>query len=82
VTPVFDEVDNVRRVVFSRRTTGPLLTVSNEYMGSVLTLSQNTPTTIIDLPAGVWIQFKWDRQRGRIRRLRIGLTGTGGTSPI
>jgi len=76
VTPVFDEVNNVRRVVFSRRTTGPLLTVSNEYIGSVLTLSQNTPTTIIDLPAGVWIQFSWtanaDEYGGYVSGYRYG----------
>jgi hypothetical protein len=59
VTPVFDEIYNVRRVLVSRRTTGPHLTVTNQYLGSVVTAVVSTPVTIIDLPAGVPVQFRW-----------------------
>ena len=57
ITPVFDEVYNVRRVLVSRLTQGSLLTVYNKYMGNVVTSSANTALTILDLPAGVPVDF-------------------------
>ena len=57
ITPVFDEVYNLRRVLVSRLTQGSLLTVWNKYMGSVVTSSANTALTILDLPAGVPVEF-------------------------
>jgi hypothetical protein len=59
ITPVFDEEKNVRRVYVSRRTTGPILTVHNRFVGSVRTYVCNTPLTIIDLPAGIPLEFSW-----------------------
>lgn len=59
ITPVFDEMSNMRRVNVSRKSTGPLLTVRNQYLGSVNTAVCNTPLTILDLPAGIPIQFSW-----------------------
>lgn len=60
VTPVLDEIYNVRRVRVSNRSTGPLFTVTNEYMGSITTSSPTTPLVILDLPAGVPIRFCWN----------------------
>jgi hypothetical protein len=57
VTPVLDEISNVRRVRVSQRSTGPLFTLRNGYIGQVLTSSCSSPVTIIDLPAGVPIEF-------------------------
>lgn len=59
VTPVFDEKVNARRIRVSRRSTGPLLTVYNEFVGSIRTSTVNTPTVIVDLPAGVPVAFEW-----------------------
>ncbi len=57
VTPVLDEINNVRRVRVTRRTTGPKFTLQNLYLGQILTTSCNTPLTILDLPAGVPVDF-------------------------
>jgi hypothetical protein len=57
VTPVLDEASNVRRVRVSKRTTGPLFNVNNLYLGTVRTTSCNTPLTILDIPAGVPLDF-------------------------
>jgi len=59
VTPVFDEAANARRIRVSRRSTGPLLNVYNEFVGSVRTSTVNTPTVIVDLPAGIPVTFEW-----------------------
>ncbi|UCG52269.1 MAG: hypothetical protein JSW58_01560 [Candidatus Latescibacterota bacterium] len=60
VNPVFDEHRNVRRVMVSKRTSGPLLTVYNKFIGTMVTTSPNTPLTIIDLPAKVPMSFRWE----------------------
>lgn len=57
VTPVLDEINNVRRVRVTRRTTGPKFTLSSLYLGQVVTTSCSTPITILDLPAGVPVDF-------------------------
>ncbi|MCK4773418.1 MAG: hypothetical protein KAT30_01485, partial [Candidatus Krumholzibacteria bacterium] len=59
ITPVFDEDSNMRRVLVSERSTGPLLVVSNQYMGSVRTKVCNTALTIFDLSAGIPVEFNW-----------------------
>lgn len=59
ITPVLDEAHNVRRLRVSQRATGPILTVSNQYLGTVMTSICSTPVTIMDLPAGVPIEFCW-----------------------
>jgi len=59
ITPVFDEARNMRRILVSQRLNGPILIVRNQYMGSVKTSACNTPLTILDLPAGVPVQFSW-----------------------
>jgi len=59
VTPVFDEQSNARRIRVSRLSTGPLLEVYNEFIGSVRTSTAKTPTVIVDLPAGVPVVFEW-----------------------
>ncbi|MDH4036352.1 MAG: hypothetical protein OEX18_03400 [Candidatus Krumholzibacteria bacterium] len=58
ITPVLDERYNARRVRVSTRTTGPLFYCSNIYMGSVSTTVCNTPATILDIPAGVGLDFR------------------------
>jgi hypothetical protein len=60
ITPVFDEEKNIRRILVSNRTTGPILTVTNRYMGGVKTAVCSTPLTIIDIPAGIPLEFKWE----------------------
>jgi hypothetical protein len=57
VTPVLDEHRNVRRIKVSRRTTGPRLIVSNQYVGSVVASTCNYPLTILDMAAGVGMAF-------------------------
>jgi hypothetical protein len=57
VTPVLDEISNWRRVRVSRRSTGPLFTLKNAYLGQVVTSSCSSPITILDLPSGVPIDF-------------------------
>jgi len=59
VTPVLDENENVRRVRVSGRSTGPLFSLSNEYLGSVTTSVCSTPAVILDIPAGVPLRFQW-----------------------
>ncbi|HEX5133042.1 MAG TPA: hypothetical protein VFX92_11225, partial [Candidatus Krumholzibacteria bacterium] len=58
ITPVLDEQFNARRVRVSTRTTGPLFIMSNIYLGSVTTTSCSTPTTILDIPASVGLDFR------------------------
>jgi hypothetical protein len=57
VTPVLDEHRNVRRIKVSRRTTGPRLTVTNQYVGSVVASTCDYPLTILDMVAGVGMSF-------------------------
>lgn len=59
VSPVFDEDRNLRRMLVSQRLTGPVMTVFNKYMGTVITSSPNTPLTIIDLPPDVPMSFRF-----------------------
>ncbi|UCH83273.1 MAG: hypothetical protein JSW50_12525, partial [Candidatus Latescibacterota bacterium] len=59
VNPVFDEDRNMRRVLVAPRNTGPVLSVFNQYVGTIITSSPNTPLTIIDLPAKVPMSFRW-----------------------
>lgn len=65
ITPVFDPDDansgvhgNVRRVKVGPLTSGPLMSVINDYIGVIRTTACNTPTTILDSPAGVPLDFK------------------------
>jgi len=60
VTPVFDEASNVRRLLISTRSTGPILTVTNRYLGTLVTANTKTPLTIVDLPAGVPMEFEFE----------------------
>jgi len=64
ITPVFNPDDknsgtngNVRRVVVGPLGTGPKLTVQNDYIGIIRTTTCNTPTSILDSPAGVPLKF-------------------------
>ncbi len=57
VTPVLDEHDNMRRVIVSTRTTGPTFTVTNAYLGLVQTSTCIPALTILDVPAGVPLEF-------------------------
>ena len=59
VCPVFDEDRNLRRVAVTPRRSGPLLGVYNRFMGTILTASPDTPPTIIDLPSGVPMSFRF-----------------------
>lgn len=60
VSPVFDLDFNLRRILVSTRATGPVLTVRNEFLGTVVTSSPNTPLAILDLPAGLPMQFEFE----------------------
>lgn len=57
VTPVLDEDRNLRRLRVGPLTTGPLMTVTNDFIGVIRTTSCATPTTILDSPAGVPLGF-------------------------
>jgi len=59
ITPVFDLSWNVRRIQVSERTTGPTFIVRNQYLGTVITAICHEPVTILDLPAGVPVDFCW-----------------------
>jgi len=59
VCPVFDEDRNMRRMLVSQRLTGPVMTVYNRYMGTVITSSPNTPPVIIDVPPNVPMSFRF-----------------------
>ncbi len=59
ISPVFDENRNVKRINVSKRTTGPLLSVYNSFLGTLNTASPNTDPVIIDLPAGVPMCFRF-----------------------
>ncbi len=59
VTPVLDEAFNVRRLRVGSRITGPLLTVANVYMGATATTTCSTPLTVLDVPAGVTLNFSF-----------------------
>jgi len=59
VTPVLDENYNLRRVQVSKRLTGPQLTLYNQFLGPVTTTVCVSPLSIIDLPAGVPLDFCW-----------------------
>jgi hypothetical protein len=58
ITPVFDELSNLRRIIVTGRTGGPMLTVSNQYFGS-LTWMGIAPLAYMDLPPGVPVKFCW-----------------------
>jgi hypothetical protein len=58
ITPVLDEERNVRRVRVGPLSSGPLMSVTNDYIGVIRTTSCTTPTTILDSPAGVPLDFK------------------------
>lgn len=59
VTPVLDEDFNVRRVKVAARSTGPILTTCNQYMGCIVT-SAIEPPAILDIPAGVPLSFNFN----------------------
>jgi hypothetical protein len=58
ITPVLDEDRNVRRIRVGPLTSGPLMTVTNDYIGVMRTTTCNTPTTILDSPASVPLAFQ------------------------
>jgi hypothetical protein len=60
VSPVFDENRNVRRISVSPRTTGPLLSLYNSYIGTLNTASPDTPPVIIDMPSNVEMCFRFN----------------------
>jgi hypothetical protein len=57
ITPVLDENRNLRRLRVGPLTTGPLMSVTNDYIGVIRTTSCSTPTSILDSPAGVPLEF-------------------------
>jgi hypothetical protein len=59
ITPIFDEQHNVRRLLASKRTTGPALTVNNKFIGNVAGASISTPIVIFDMPEGIPLIFTW-----------------------
>lgn len=59
VTPVLDELHNVRFLQVAPRTAGPTLTVANEYLGTVTTASCGTSFTAMEYASGLPITFAW-----------------------
>lgn len=59
VTPVLDEVRNVRFLLVAPRTAGPTLAVANEFLGTVTTAVCASSVAILDIPAGVPLSFAW-----------------------
>ncbi len=59
VTPVFDERRNVRRLIVSRRSTGPLLTLRNQFIGTLKTSVESSTLSIINFPTDVPLEFAW-----------------------
>ncbi len=60
ISPVFDLAQNLRRILVGPRSSGPILTVINQFIGTIRTASPNTPPAIIDLPAGVPMFFEFE----------------------
>ena len=60
VSPVYDLTKNLRRIIVGPRSSGPILEVRNEFVGTIRTSSPNTPPTILDLPAGVPMRFEFE----------------------
>jgi hypothetical protein len=60
VSPVYDLAQNLRRILVGTRSSGPILTVINQFIGTTRTASANTPPAIIDLPAGVPMFFEFE----------------------
>jgi hypothetical protein len=58
-TPVYDERRNVRRVLISKRSTGPLLIVNNGFIGTFKSTTATTSLSIVDMPANVPLIFTW-----------------------
>lgn len=54
-----DPARNMRRVLVSQRTTGPLLTVTGDHIETIHTASPTTPPQIITVPAGTSLEFCW-----------------------
>lgn len=59
ISAVFDPNRNVRRIRVSARNTGPLLNVSNKYIGTIISAVPNTPPVIIDIPANIPMEFRF-----------------------
>lgn len=60
VSPVFDLDWNVRRISVGPRSTGPLLTVINQFIGTARTSIAGGSPVIVDLPAGVAMSFEFE----------------------
>jgi hypothetical protein len=58
-TPVFDERRNVRRLLVSKRSTGPLLIANNGFIGTFKSTTATTSLSIVDMPANVPLIFEW-----------------------
>ena len=58
VTPVLDEQFNVRRVRVRTLKSGPIMTLTNDYMGVVRWANCAPPLLILDSPAAVPLSFK------------------------
>lgn len=56
---VFDEDYNVRRIMVSPRTTGPLLTVTGDHIDPIQTAVTDAPPTQIGLANGTPVSFCW-----------------------
>lgn len=59
VNPVFDEKRNLRRIRASARLSGPTLWAFNRYMGTIRSSQKGPLPVIIDLPAGLDMEFCW-----------------------
>jgi hypothetical protein len=51
---------NMRRILISRKTTGPILKVTGPYIDEIITSVTVTPVTEIDLSSGTPVNFCWE----------------------
>jgi hypothetical protein len=58
ITPTLDESKNWRRLRVRQRNTGPVMTVTNDYLDPIRTVSCSEPVRILDSPAGVALEFR------------------------
>jgi hypothetical protein len=50
---------NMRRILVALRATGPILTVTGQYIAPIITSTTQTPVTQIGLPSGTPVSFCW-----------------------
>ena len=67
---------NAVRVLVSPRSTGPIVTLTSDFMDPIISATPNTPATIVELPGGTSVSFCWTGDAsaycGAVRTFRYG----------